>query len=231
VSAPRELAGVPPAEPANADWARYLAATQRLDEVRRGAAAVVAEQAMAARTAHEELATARGRLALNHARIRDIAAQTGTPEPAFAPTQAELAEAAQATGGTPASALNALREARATVDEADAALVGTQGAGLGAGLPPRLRNILVYGPLALIVLVVQVVLYSVASETSLPILAPLCALIMPVMAFALGLVTIGLVFPAPPGGRVERTPLLGLAICLSPIVVICAGVGVIAALR
>jgi hypothetical protein len=224
-------AGWPETEPANADWASYLAATRRLDEVRRGAAAVAAEQARAARTAHEELATARGRLALNHARIREIAAQTGTPEPAFAPTPAELAEVAQTTGDTPASALNALHEARATVDEADAALVGTQGPGLGAGLPPRLRNLLVYGPLALIVLLVQVVLYSVVSETNLPIYAPLCALIMPAMAFALGFVAIGLVFPATPGGQVERTPLLGLAICLSPIVVICAGLGVFAALR
>jgi hypothetical protein len=221
--------GWPETEPANADWASYLAATRRLDEVRRGAAAVAAEQANAARTAHEELATARGRLALNHARIREVAAQTGTPQPGFAPTPAELAEAAEVTGDTPASALNALHEARATVDEADATLVGTHGSGLVAG-PPRLRNMLVYGPLALIVLVVQVILFTLVSETN-PVYAALFALIMPAMAFALGFVAIGLVFPAPPGGQVERTPLLGLAICLSPIVVICAGIAVFAASR
>lgn len=231
MNAPLDLdGGWPETEPANADWVRYLAATRRLDEVRRGAAAVAAEQAKSARTAHEELATARGRLALNHARIREVAAQTGTPQPTFAPTPAELAEAAEVTGDTPASALNALHDARATVDEADAALVGTHGYGPGAGLPPRLRNILVYGPLALIVLVVQVIVFTLVSETK-PIYAAFFALIMPAMAFVLGFVAIGLVFPAPPGGQVERTPLLGLAICLSPIVVICAGIAVFAASR
>jgi hypothetical protein len=228
----RSPSGSGAAGPVNADWAGYLAATRQLDEVRRDAAAVAAEQAKALRTAHEQLAATRGRMAANHARIRETAAQSGAPAPALAPTPPELAEAARATAGTPASALSALHEAWATVDEADAALVGTPGSGLGpATLPPRLRNMLVYGPLALVVLVIQVILYSVVSETALPIYAPLCALIMPALAFALGFVTISLVFPAPPGGRVEHTPLLGLAICLSPIVVICAGLGMFAAVR
>ena len=88
---------------------------------------------------------------------------------------------------------------------------------------PWLRNLLVYGPYALVVLVVLLALHLVVDLISLQTL--LFGLVMPAAAYGLGWLTIGLIFPEPgPGGRVDRTPMLGVAVCIAaPLVSFCVG--------
>lgn len=199
-------------------WEEYLAAARRLDAVRRGAAATASDQARAVQTAREELAGARARLAPQQSRLRDL----GVPEEGLRPTPAEVTAAARAMAGGPHAVLAALRQVRATADAADAVMVG--GDAPGGDSRPRLRNLLVYGPYALVVFVVQVALYLTANPFSPPAL--LWGLAMPVMAFGLGWVTVGLVYPTGPGGRIDRTPVLGAALCLvAPIML--TGVGAV----
>jgi hypothetical protein len=212
-------------------WGDYLAAARRLGASRRRAAAAVVEQAAALRAAGEELAAVRARLAPQQARLRDA----GVPETFLTPNADELAAAAAAMSGGPTAVLAALREARATADAADAALMGPARFGTPAaspsGWPAGLRNLLVYGPLALVMLIVQVAIYASVSETALPVYVPLCGLVMPAAAFGLGWLTVGWTFPAGPTGRVDRTPLVGAAVCLAPVVATCVGVGALAVIR
>jgi hypothetical protein len=214
-------------------WTEYLAAVQRLDAVRRGAASAAAEQAAAEQAAREELAGVRARLAPQEARLRGL----GVPQDKLSPTPGEVTAAAEEMSpGGPAAVLAALRRARATADAADGAVVsggrtGAHALGGRPGWPPALRNLLVYGPYALVALVVQVALYLTVDETSLPIYAPLCGLVMPLAAFGLGWLTVGLVFPPGRGGKVDRTVALGAVVCLAPVLLTCAGLGALAAFR
>lgn len=205
-------------------WEEYLAAAQRLDAVRRGAATAAGEQAQAAQTARDELTGVRARLAPQESRLRDL----GAPEADLRPSSAEVAAAAETMVDGPGAVLAALRRARATADAADATVVGTGPVALRApsgtaGWPGWLRNLLVYGPFALVVLVVQITLYLTAGGESASLNALLCGLAMPAVAFGLGWVTIGLVFPPGPNGRVDRTAVLGAAVCAAPIAVTCVG--------
>jgi hypothetical protein len=103
------------------------------------------------------------------------------------------------------------------------------GSGPAAPWPAWMRNLLVYGPFAAAVLVVQIVLYLVAEPGSLPTYALLCGLSLPVLAFGLGWLTIGFVFGGAGGtGKVDRTPILGAIVCLTPVILTCMGVGMIA---
>jgi len=98
-------------------------------------------------------------------------------------------------------------------------------------MPAWLRNLFVYGPFAAVVSLVQVALYLVADGPTLPAYAALCGLAMPAAAFGLGWLVIGLVFPPGPDGRPQRTPLVGAAVCLTPVVLTCMGVGLLAVIR
>jgi len=90
------------------------------------------------------------------------------------------------------------------------------------------RNGLVYGGFAVSVLIIQVVLFVVADEGStLPMLAPVCLLGLPAFAWLGGWLTVGAAFRPPVGGKVNRTPRLGVAICLMPNVLLCAALGVL----
>jgi hypothetical protein len=210
--------------PAPGPWADYLAAAQRLDAVRRAASTAAGEQHAAATAARQELSAVRARLAPQQARmIRDFA----VPEGELRPGPVELDAAARAVAGGPTAALAALRQARRTADAADATIIGP---GPGAPLRPWARNLLVYGPFAAVVLVVQIVLYLVAPQGSVPTYALLCGLSMPVLAFGLGWATIGFVYgggPAP----VDRTPIVGAVACLTPVLLTCMGVGMVALFR
>jgi len=232
-------AGTRAADPGDAAWRDYVAAAQRLDAVRRGAANLAAEQERMRTAARDELAAVRARLAPQRARLREW----GIPDDRLVPTQAEADAAAQAVGADPATVLAALRQARMTADAADATVVsprgfappGTRftppgGSGVG-GAPPWLRNLLVYGPFALVVFVIQLALYLTADESSLPVAALACGLAMPAAAFGLGWLVTGLVFPPGPTGKPERTPLLGAIVCLMPVLVTCAGVAILALAR
>jgi hypothetical protein len=216
----------PPAElPAAPDpWADYLAAAQRLDAVRTAASSVVTEQAQAVQAAQHELQGVRARLAPQRSRL---VGDLGVPESELIPLPAEVAAAAQAVAGGPVAALAALRQARATADAADASMLT---APAHAPAPPWMRNLLVYGPFAGAVLIVQIVLYLIVANDSLPTYATVCGLSMPLLAFGLGWVTVGFVFGGPPPGggpaqKVDRTPILGVVVCLTPVLVTCMGVG------
>jgi hypothetical protein len=212
-------------------WEEYLAATRRLDTVRREAVAAAAERQAAVQAAQGELAYVRGRLALH---LREWP-RLGVPPSALAPTGSTTTPAsgntgtteAPAPGSTPVEVLDTVRGARSILDEADALIMGRP-SGL-AGLPAAMRNLFVYGPFAFLLLVAQLLLLSLSGEN--PVYLPLCGLVLPAAAFGLGFVTVGLVFPAPPGGKVDRTPVLGAAVCLASVVLLCAGIGVLALVR
>lgn len=206
-------------------WDEYVAAARRLDAVRRGAATAATEQAQAARTAREELSALRARLAVEHGRL----AQLGVPEADLQPSPAEVSAAADAMAGGPTAVRAALNRAGAMVDGAATTLAGQPGGGRAA-TPVWLRNLLVYGPFAAVVLLVQIALYATAG-TDLPQYAVLCGLSMPAAAFGLGWLTIGWSFDRNAEGKVERTPLLGIAVCFAPVVVTCMGVGLLSLLN
>jgi len=208
-------------------WDEYCAGAQRLDAIRRGAATAAGEQARAVRAAREELGAVRARLVPQQSRLREA----GVPDDELMPTPADTAHAEQAVVGGPVQVLAALRQARMTADGADAALLGAGvgGRGGGAGQGPRpaaLRNLLVYGPFALTVLVVQIVLLFVSTGSAGAAYALGCGVLLPVAAFALGWLGVGIAFPAAPGERVDRTPLFGALVCLVPAVLVGFAAGV-----
>src|SRR5437868_8176608 len=95
-------------------WDDYLAAAQRLDAVRRVAAAVVAEQTKSLQAAREELATGRTKLSRQRSRLLEAARQAGLPAPDLTPARADL------PGATTPQAVRAhLAVARNDVDQAD----------------------------------------------------------------------------------------------------------------
>jgi hypothetical protein len=209
---------------ATGPWADYLAAAQRLDAVRRAATTVVSEQEATLQAARQELAAVRARLAPQRSRL---AQDLGVPEMDLVPQAADLVLATQAVAGGPGAALAALRQARATADAADAAMLGPRPR---APWRPWARNLLVYGPFAAVVLIVQIVLYLVAPSGSVPTYALICGLSMPVLAFGLGWVTIGFVYGGGPG-KVDRTPIVGVIACLTPVLLTCMAAGVLALFR
>jgi hypothetical protein len=207
--------------PAPGPWAEYLAAAQRLDAVRRAANAAAGEQQSTVATARQELSAVRAQLAHQEQRL---GAEYGVPVPELRPSPADLDVAAQAVAGGPAAALAALQQARRTAETADALLVGPAPS---RRWRPWARNLLVYGPFAVVVLIVQIALYLVASPGSVPNLALLCGLSMPLVAFGLGWATIGFVWGADKNAEkpVDRTPIVGAVVCLTPVLLTCMGVG------
>lgn len=133
-------------------WEEYLAATQRLDAVRRGAATAAGEQAEAVQDAREELTAVRARLVPQQARLRAL----GVPEPELVPAAVEVAAAGRTMAAGPQAVLAGLRQARGTADAADV-MVTASGLPMSAGRPTGrrswLRVLAVYGPFALAVLV------------------------------------------------------------------------------
>jgi hypothetical protein len=211
-------------QPLAGPWADYLDAAQRLDAVRRAASSAAGEQAATLQAAQQELVAVRARLAPQRARlVQDL----GVPESDLVPQAADQVLATQAVTGGPAAVLSALRQARSTADAADATMVGG-GPRQAAPWRPWARNLLVYGPFAAAVLIVQIVLYLVAPSGSLPTYALLCGLSMPVLAFGLGWITIGFVYGP---GKVDRTPIVGAIACLTPVLLTCMGVGLLAFFR
>ena len=215
--------------PPNADtaWAEYCAAAQRLDAVRRGAAQAAGEQAQTVRAARDELTAVRARLIPQQARLRE----SGVPDLDLRPTPADATTAHRALAeGGPAAVLAALRQARSTADRADATLLGTAPISAASTAParPAVRNLLVYGPFAAAVLVVQIALLLTAGGTPMSIYALGCGLTLPLFAVALAWVAIGWAFPAPEGQRADRTLPLGAALCFAPILVTLVGTAVMA---
>lgn len=217
-------------------WEDYLASARELDECRRQAASAAAAQESAVEAVRRELAGVQRRAALGQARLRDVAIRAGLPPPAVLPV-GPVRPAAD-----PDQASAALRAARAGLDAADAALSEAEnpsGAVPLAGWSPAARNSLVYGGFAFVVLIAQVILLLAVSGTATSVLAMGCAVVLPVFGYGLAWLTVGLIFHGAKGatsrrvtgwGPVERTPVLGAAICAAPVVLICAGLGVSALL-
>lgn len=190
-------------------WEEYLAAAQQLDAVRRAAAG--GEQPV--RVDPEEVLRLQARLIPQQTRLQ----RAGVPASRLVPTPEEVAAASRALQGGPERAVAALRAARATADLADAVLIGSVPPPVPE-LPVWRRNLLVYGPFALVVFVVQVGL-ALAAGDRISGGALLCGLVLPLVAFGLGWLTVGLVFRPPAGEPVDRSTLLGAALCAAPLLV------------
>jgi hypothetical protein len=213
--------GEPGTPPAPGPWAEYLAAAQRLDAVRRAANNAAGEQQATAAVARQELSAVRAILVPQRARLIQ---EAGVPEAELRPTPTDVGIASGTVAGGPAAALAALQQARRAAEAAEGMLVAPRPT---RQWRPWARNLLIYGPFAAAVLLAQIALYLVAPQGSVPTYALLCGLSMPVLAFALGWVTIGFVYGDEPGG-VDRTPIVGAVACLVPVLLTCMGVGLAA---
>ncbi|WP_243715250.1 hypothetical protein [Micromonospora sp. KC207] len=191
----QQRAGVDPVPAADgtATWTEYVAAARQLDGVRRSAATAATEQARAVQAAREELTGVRERLAAQRSRLREL----GVPTIVLAPSPPELSEAAREMVCGPSAVLTALRAARGWADGADG-LLAARGRLAPAAWPPRLRNLLVYGPIALVVPLLQVVLYVTTGTGPASVFALLCGLPMPAVAFVAGWIGVGRIFGRPP---------------------------------
>ncbi|MGW0504712.1 hypothetical protein [Micromonospora sp. NPDC003241] len=206
-------------DPVPAAWTDYLAATRQLDGVRRDAATAASEQARTVQAAREELTAVRTRLAPQEARLREL----GVPPMSLVPAPPELTEATRAMTGGSGTVLAALREANRWAHGADDVLAarGLPGAAHWSARP---RNLLLYGPLGLLVPLFQIVAYLVADSDAVAVLALLVGLPAPAVAFGAGWLAVGRLFPPRPGERVDRTPRFGALACLVPAVVTTAGI-------
>ncbi|MFD6752780.1 hypothetical protein [Micromonospora gifhornensis] len=215
----RTAAAPTPEESLPTAWADYLAAARQLDGVRRDAATAASEQARTVQAARDELVTVRTRLAAQEARLCEL----GVPPISLAPTPPELSEAARSMSGGPAAVLASLREARRWAYGVDD-ILAARGLSRVAHLSPRPRNLLVYGPLGLLVPLLLIAIYLAAGTGPVTILALVVGLPGPAVAFGAGWLAVGRLFPSRPGERVDRTPRFGALACLMPAVVATAGI-------
>jgi hypothetical protein len=212
----------PDPTPTTTPWQEYQAAAQNLDAVRREAAATAAADTAAVTAARAELAALRERLGVQQARIFDAADRAGLPRPEVTPSPEEVTAVGAALAAGPAAALEALQNGRHQLDLADAELAGQ---GVGSGRPAGgvgLRNLLVYAPLAVVALLLQLGLMFLLAPASAVWWLVLAA-VLPVLAFGLGFAGVGLVFDPGPDGRVPRTPLLGALVCFATTPLLCVG--------
>ena len=195
-------------------WEDYQTAAQRLDQVRRSAAAAVAEQTGAVQATQRDLTGVRQRLALQRARLTDLANRAGVPPPALNP------QAAVPEPPGPAAASALLRGATADLDAADALVsevdTGTFTRGPFPDWPQALRNMVVYGGVALLVLLVELWLLFVPSGSAAEFVAFGFAMILPALGYGVSVLVVSLLY-----GKVDRTPVLGAALSALPVVLVC----------
>lgn len=188
-----------------AAWADYVAAARQLDAVRRGAATAAGAQARAVHAAREELTGVRAHLATQQSRLRE----RGVPAMSLLPSPPEVTAAARSMTAGPAAVLASLRSAAECADAADRMLDGR--VGRPAEWPPRRRNLLLYGPAALVVPVLQVLLVMVTPGGWLGLV--LVAVLLTPVAFAAAWLGVAWCFPPDGDGRLDRTPRLGALVC------------------
>ncbi len=94
-----------------------------------------------------------------------------------------------------------------------------------AAASTRGRIAVIYAGYAVAVLFTQLVLFVVLDEDrALPLMAPVCLVVLPAIAWAAGWWTVGVAFRGPRGpAQVDRGPRLGALICLAPNLLLCAG--------
>ncbi|MFU8852742.1 hypothetical protein ACNAW0_17405 [Micromonospora sp. SL1-18] len=219
VPAPRSGGPATDADPAEAAWPDYIAAARQLDGVRRAAATAAGEQARSVAAAREELTAVREQLAAQQSRLRE----RGVPAISLMPTPPEVSEAARSMTAGPAAVLACLRTAKGWADAADDTLAA-RGLPRLARWPTHPRNLLVYGPLALVVPLVQLVLFLVTGTGPASIAALVVGLPMPAVAFMVGWLAVGRLFRPCQEDRVDRTPRFGALVCLIPAVLATAGI-------
>lgn len=188
-------------------WQEYLDAAHRLDSVRREAATAAAAEQQALRTAREELPAVKARLALQQQRLTEFAVRTGAVLD-LSPTGADVQAAERAVAGGPAVVLAALRQARSTVDVADAALAQSP-----APSPTSFRrNVVIYGAMGLAALIIHVAFIMLVDDRTKPLYAACTAFLLTLVAFGIGWAVTGMVSRT-------RTPLLGLVLCGLPLAI------------
>ncbi len=210
--------------------------------------AAMVEAADRVGVAIDELPTLRARLTAQAIEFSQAAARLGVALPALVPTPSEVATAGANLGDLSAPAVAAaMRTMAGTLDAVDSAIgQGTAPAppvptarlaGSSAPAPDfeavptpprhRLRHAAVYGAYAFVVLVVQVVLFLVLDETSgLPLFAPLCLFVFPALAWGAGYLSIAALNPTGPDEQPDRSPKLGIVVCLIPNLLLCGIFGV-----
>jgi hypothetical protein len=182
-----------------------------------------------------QLLVVQQRLAAQQARFVQVATMTGHVLPSLMPDPADLTAAGPALRDRSPAALEAVfRTMVTTMDLADRTLdQAVQGSPRLGTWPPAVRNALIYGLYSAGVFALQVVLLFTLDETrALPLLAPVCLLVLPAFAWLGGYLTTGAVFrPGPGAARVDRTPRLGVAISLAPNLLLCVALGVLYLIR
>jgi hypothetical protein len=193
------------------DWNDYLATAQRLDSVRREAATVAAAEAEAVASARAELPVVQARLGIQAGRLLESALQAGTPPPALVPNVAEQKMAGQTVAGGPAVVLASLRQAKSTVDVADAALARLD----QQEQPQAIRNLIAYGPAAALAMFIQLGFTLLVDERTQAFYAGLCGLTMAALLFGTAWVLLGAIFP-----NKAKTPEIGALVCFTPVVLV-----------
>jgi hypothetical protein len=169
--------------------------------------------------AREELTVIRARLAPQQAQLREL----GVPAISLQPTPPELTEAARSMAAGPAAVLTSLQAARRWADAADDTLAA-RGLPRLARWPSRPRNLLVYGPLALVFPLIQLLVLVGTGTGPASVVALVVGLPMPAVAFMAGWLAVGRLFRPRPEDRVDRTPRFGALVCLVPAVATTAGI-------
>ncbi len=207
-------------------WREYLATTRRVSELGEQAAALVAEREATARAARAELAAVHQRLVLQRTRLTEVAGRAGLTVP-------PLVDAAGPDFPGIDAARAGLTAAAADLDGAEQVVAEIESARARRGpLPywtPAWRNLPVYGGFALLVLLAQVLLFAAPTRPVESVVGVLAGSVLPIVGYGLSWVSIGLLYGE--RGRSNRTPLLGAAVSLAPVVLLCVGFGLFTLLR
>lgn len=195
----------------NDTWSDYLNSAHRLDAVRRDAASAAAAEAEAVAQARTELPIVQARLTIQAGRLLEAALENGGTPPALVPGPAEQQAAEHAVAGGPAVALAALRQARSTVDVADAAL-----ARLGEREAPQaIRNLVAYGPAGFVAMVIQLGFTLLVDPRTKVFYAFACGLTMAAMFWGAAWILLGVIHP-----RKDKTARFGAAVCALPVALV-----------
>jgi hypothetical protein len=175
-------------------WEEYVAAARRLDEVRREAASIVAEQSTALDAARGELAALRPRLASQRTRLSTV----------DLPRVPEVAEPTD-----PVGAGTLLRESADRVAVADT-ILSTMEADQARRRPER-RNILVYLGFAVLMALPALVALPFVRRSVLLVPVVGCAAFFPLIGYGAAWLL---------ADRRNRTPVLGAAVSVAAVLAI-----------
>jgi hypothetical protein len=213
-------------------WEDYLTVAAQLDAVRRDEAAAVVAQEAGAASAAAEIAVVRRRIAMQRTRIGEIAGKASIPIPALDPMPADravataiAASADSSEAADPAAGVTAaVRAATATLDAADATLFAATNRGSVDGLlptwPPLLRNGIVYFWFAALSMVAIAQISNIAGPSEQAgVLVTVFAVLVPLCAWVVAWLSVGMLFGADEFGNRPRSVLLGALLVAVPLLV------------